>query len=188
MRAQLSASLLYPLQMIDAERRRVRGIALVLIVACGLLSGCAAEPRVENTSQALDLDQVPQSRVNNAMIACLADKGWSARMDWGGTIDYGPVPDSQRSVLRSDAQACSEESGWGDLTRFSVEQINDIYDLEVATYQCLLALGKSPTEPPTRQRYVDTFGTAEQYYAIRDIPADPSTVKACPPPTWFLNF
>lgn len=112
MRAQLSASLLYPLQMIDAERRRVRGIALVLIVACGLLSGCAAEPRVENTSQALDLDQVPQSRVNDAMIACLADKGWSARMDWGARLTMDPCQTlNARSCGQMHKRAAKKAAG-----------------------------------------------------------------------------
>lgn len=153
-----------------------------------MLVGCS-EAATEVAAQQPSADTtLPSSSVNDAMLSCMREVGWDAEMEWSGAISYGSIPDEQTEVFQRDFEACVEQTGWGDLTRLTTEQIESLYAQEVETFECLREIGEEPAEPPTEQRYVDTFGTGEQYYAIEDVVATPEVVSACPPPTWFTNW
>lgn len=163
------------------------GCLLLLAVTCSLTS-CASAPEPEPTVESVDSELMPVSNVNKAMIDCMQEKGWDPQLDWGGALDYGNVPQSQATVLEADSTECIANTGWGDLTRLTADQISILYEREVDTYKCLVGIGESPGEPPTRQSYIDSFGTGEQYHAIREVPAQEEVIQACPPPTWFMNW
>lgn len=53
--------------------------------------------------------------------------------------------------------------------------------------------GHAGDEPPSKQSYLDTFASTDQYYAIlvlNTLAQSPyeAAITACPPPTWFLNY
>lgn len=135
---------------------------------------------------------MPSSSINDAMIRCMTDKGWDPEMDWGGTIGYGQIPDEQHDIWNADNAECAQQTGWGDLAGLTPAQVAELYELEVRTHECLVAAGHPSAEPPTSQRYHDTFRSGEQYYAIGEVldaqGPTPEIISACPPPTWFMNW
>ncbi len=86
------------------------------------------------------------------------------------------------------------ESGWSEgFNSLTDAQLEQLFEQEVAEYECLTDLGYEIEEAPTFQSYLDTFKSADQYYAIQSLTglgqADMTSVIAqCPPPTWFLNL
>lgn len=60
-------------------------------------------------------------------------------------------------------------------------------------HECLVSLGVDSDNPPSKQVYVDTYQSAEQYYAFEPgfdamgAGQMQATVTQCPPPTWFLD-
>ncbi len=72
---------------------------------------------------------------------------------------------------------------------YSASQLNELYNLEVENYQCLVDAGYSPDEPPSRQQFIDTWGTIDSYQAIMGVAeTEPdrgfAATQACPPPRW----
>lgn len=138
------------------------------------------EPTVDNPV-------VPHSPVVEAQIECMENKGWTPEAQFGGGMNFGDVPPEQAERLQEDATLCSQDTGWGSFDRFSAEQVSQLYDLEVEAHECFLEHDYASPPPPSRETYIDTFQTADQYYAFGDLSPGP-TVKIqsiCPPPTWF---
>ncbi|MFT4010062.1 MAG: hypothetical protein QM655_08475 [Nocardioidaceae bacterium] len=174
------------------RRLTLKGLATalpVVAVASVLLAGCSGSSKDdagasgEHSSQSL-----PTSSVNEAMISCMQGEGWTATMKLDGTISNGSVPEEQQDALDRSAAKCSKRTGWGDLAALTTTQRRELYKQEVAEHDCLVKLGLTPPEPPTEQTYLDTFQTADQYYAGALMSLTDDQVRECPPPTWFMNW
>lgn len=121
--------------------------------------------------------------------------GWDVARSWQGGIETGEIPPDQLSAYEAASDECSDSSGWSEANMgLGEDQVRELYRQEVEAHECFMARGLESAEPPSEQRYIDTFRTKDQYYAF--LPAFDSlnesamqeAVADCPPPTWFLNI
>ncbi len=158
-----------------------------------LLSACTSAGAAERS---LASDGLPPSPVTERFVRCIQDAGWEAVRDPGGGVDGPTLPAAQVPQYWAASEVCAESSGWnamGDFSNWSHEQRIELYEQEVAAHECFLSIGIASAEPPSLQQYLDTFHSADQYYAF--VPgldtlwreAFERTVKQCPPPTWFVT-
>ena len=105
----------------------------------------------------------------------------------------------QEGPLHEAMDRCAESSGvnaWNNWSAWSEDQIRELYRQEVAEHECLIGIGADSPEPPSVQTYIDTFDTADQYFAVMPAMLNPegsghsleSLVSMCPPPTWYPNI
>jgi hypothetical protein len=129
-----------------------------------------------------------------ALVACLQDAGWDVQVQWGGTVSGPEMDPSQLDSFNAASDECAESSGWSranDWGSWTDAQITALYEQEVATHECLVGLGFDSAVPPSEQAYLDTFHSADQYYAFNPGAAGlrhldfPRFFGPCPPPTWF---
>lgn len=171
------------------RKRTVSTLALLLLAS--ILTACSPTEAAPTPAGA----DLPDSPLAEQTIRCMEDQGFEASLEWDGGIS-GPakVSADESGQWGTAIQACAEESGYGNLQALTDEQVIELYAQEVAEYECLRDAGYSPAEPPSQQTYVDTFASADQYYAFQEA-LDPMGQKdaqeataLCPPPTWFLNL
>ena len=157
--------------------------AFVVPVIALALASCSAtsEPPVDevlNTSRAA------------VIVGCLADRGWDLSVRFDGGVSISDVPEEQQGPLLADVRECEEEFPYQAPT---ASQIREIYAAELDNRECLIDLGYEIGPPPSEQAFVDTFGTAERWYAMTD--AHPESMdagtyekvfSACVPPAWTL--
>ncbi len=138
---------------------------------------------------------MPRSPVLERYVGCLNDAGWDAEVTWSGSVMSPTFADeSQLPAFKAAADECRESSGWNranDWASWTDTQIDALYDAEVANHECFVGIGFDSAEPPSRQQFMDTFHTRDQYYSFEPglmtlRPADePRVLGTCPPPTWF---
>lgn len=132
------------------------------------------------------------------MVACIEEQGFEAKVDWNGGIVSVPqiLPTSEGDQWQAASDRCLHQTGWGDWSLLTLDQRKLLYQQEIKEHRCLLALGVQTSDPPSEQTYMDTFYSAEHYYAALEM-MDSRTltitqmhdiVAACPPPTWFLDI
>jgi hypothetical protein len=108
-----------------------------------------------------------------------------------GVGNYSNSDSASQWMEASDG--CAEEIGYYD-PMLSDGQLAELYEQEVTEHDCLTALGHPSDEPPTAQTFVESYGSATQYFAIAGVleqrlpePQTKEITAECPPPTWFLN-
>ena len=164
----------------------VGAVALGAAIAISLASCWAGggEP-FQNPSAS---DGVPPSPLGEKLVRCMQEAGWEARVDWNGAVVSPEMHTSQVDQWMEAQRICADETKFGDLSQLSTSQIRELYTQELAEYECLLEQSMHPPAPPSEQSYLDSFGTADQYYAIKGTVATPELMQLCPAPTWFLNL
>jgi hypothetical protein len=169
-------------------------VALLLApTAIFVLSACTSPPEpVPTQGSAVPLAESP---ITDNMVRCLADEGWEVqRSIYGGFDAPQSLPASQATSYQSATDGCAALTGWATpLSDFTDAQRHELYAQEVLEHACLEELGYPGEEPPSAQAHVDSFASADQYYAflaIADLPQGQfeSAIQVCPPPTWFLNI
>lgn len=165
------------------------GTALLL----ASITGCAASP---DRSEGEDPPGQSLSPAADVVYQCLVDKGWDVTITWDGGIEArsSDVPDAQVGRYEEDSAKC-----WAVIDErvaaYTPAQIAEVYDMELATRECLIEQGLSVAEPPSEQTYIDTFhGERWMAYGASDIDAvagDQARWKeiatACPQPSWSLG-
>ena len=165
------------------------GLMSVLVALTFCASACTAI-----VDSAANEPEIPDSPLAEATVDCMQEQGFEASILWDGSI-AGPSDVSSEQTLQWSAAmtTCVEATGYGSLAALSPNQVGELYQQELAEYACLRDAGFSPEAPPSQQTYMDTFASAEQYYAFKEV-FDPLSMKeaqeivaVCPPPTWFLD-
>jgi len=173
-------------------RNVVRLSLMVLVIAS--LAGCSGATNTPDSDLTTDAE-LPNSPVSDRMVRCVSDEGFEiVRSLYGGFDGPGDLPAAQVEKFNQAFGRCADETGWSTpLAAFTSEQVAELYAQEIATRDCLAERGYPGAEPPTEQTYVDNFASADQYYAFMAI-ADlhqseqEPLIRACPPPTWFLDI
>ncbi len=181
------------------RRTGVPGFVAAFVVVTVLASGCSREqPDATAEEQDIFPEGMLVSPVTERFVRCMHDAGWMVEPSWSGGTELGAaISADQLSAYEAAADECAESSGWNEantLSTWTREQIEELYAQEVETHECLIRIGFASDEPPSLQHYVDTLGTADQYYAM--LPgldnASPTDIihmaRECPPPTWFLTI
>lgn len=168
--------------------RNISAAAVLAGAALALLVGCAqadtGDPPTSTTPATALPD--PGSRAN-ALLSCMAELGYDGIIAADGTISFPPVPDEQIDSFEQQMNSCSEETPYVPLNE---SQIKEMYALELQNKSCLEGLGYEVAEPPSEAVYINTYNTADWWFAIASLDALPANefneaVEACPPPTFF---
>lgn|GEM_PF-1458442 len=177
--------------------RRVTGLLVVAVVVVLTVGGCSSPEEVPTAAASQD-DLFPEGMVRapttERYLRCMRDAGWEVTPSWSGGTDSAPMKADQTSAYDAAHEECSESSGWNranDFSKWSREQIEELYQQEVEAHECFTEIGVESEEPPSLQEFVDRFHTADQYYAMmpwmNNATNIPSVVRQCPPPTWFIT-
>lgn len=176
------------------RNRRVLAAAFSALVAGTLLSCTSTQPQDRPSSADSKRSGLPASPVTDRLATCMEKEGWEVERSLQGGLDLPSVPVDQQSAFEAANSRCSESSGWNAAANLNDVQVKELYDQEVAAHDCFLGMGIDSAQPPSEQRYIETYQTQDQYYAF--MPGFDSlnqtkmneAVKKCPPPTWFLDI
>lgn len=156
------------------------------------------QPTTDNGSTAPDespLKKVPTSPLLDRLARCLQQAGWTVTRDYSGMPGIKNYPSSQSSAVQKAMDTCYAQTGYDkawDKSELSTAQLRDLYQQELAEHDCVLEHGMQSYHPPSLQTYIDTYGTAEQYYAMRPgmdgIGATNPAWRQCPPPTYYMKL
>lgn len=172
-----------------------RGSYISLAAAFSLVSvvGCANANDIDLPNPAVSAAEqdYPEAPLLEAIEECMNDQGWEIIVDPAEAGYSGPEMSPELSAQWIQASnACAEEVGYFD-PQLNLSQQRELYEQEVSTHECIVALGQPSDRPPTEQVYLDTYGTGDQYFAIGALAAAQMPIRdvalQCPPPTWFLN-
>lgn len=96
---------------------------------------------------------------------CMTDAGFPAEIQPDGGLRIN-APKSQDAAYDAALRQCEELSDPPSIAPVSPEEASDLYDDSLKAYECLIAEGFSPAEPPSREKFL-------QDYADRREPWDP---------------
>lgn len=109
-------------------------------------------------------------------VDCLREFGWDAIADEGGT-SVPSVTAEQREEFIGDLDRCTEEIGaLPPPEPLTEEQIRLVYAHQLVTKECLEAEGYEISEPPSVERFIDTYDT-EPWHAYDDLPSGMSRTE-----------
>jgi hypothetical protein len=160
-------------------------IAAVLIIGLSL-AGCGVQ--AGQPARAVDARSAPARAQDLA--DCMGSAGFDVYLTYNNGVATTPIPKAQKSAYRAAMAECSESTHVDDRV-FTSKDIHAIYALELAQRECLQRKGFAVTDPPSLQSYVDSFDTADRWFAMSDI--DPATMDReayeelfteCPSPWW----
>jgi len=95
------------------------------------------------------------------MAGCLRSKGWDAK----ATIGYAFSVDlhGQSAALAKDEVTCRSKLGFVSPGKLSAQQVSDYYAAELKVRTCLIDHGVVIAAPPSKQTFIETFDSAEQW-------------------------
>lgn len=164
------------------------------VAACTILAGCTSVQAGDSPADGPPISSnqdYPEAPLLEAIEQCMNELGWEIVIDPAQAGYSGPEmsPESSSQWIQA-SNSCAEEVGYFD-PQLNLSQQRELYDQEAATHECLVASGHPSDLPPSEQVYIDTFGTAQQYFAIGALAEAQMSLReaalSCPPPTWFLN-
>lgn len=176
MRSELSA--------VAPLRRPWRACAVLSLCVCTLATaGCLggtpeSQPPVDRLAEAEYRQQYQQF-----LATCLTDAGFPSELQPDGAVKIehnGQVDD-----YRAARTVCQEQFGpLPSAAPPSDAELSKFYDLQVESFECLVAQGLEPMPPPSRETFIATYMTDDAWDAY--LPQNPQapflTSPACPPP------
>lgn len=175
-------------------------VLAVVCVALGLGACGTPDMEVEPTSPPVeegdasgpvpDPDAVARDRRERAelMAACLNDLGFPTQMREDGSFEVGEVVADQQDSLEEAITTCTQQVGQGVNSRIPSEaELSTLYDLMLEGRECLMELGHSISQPPTRETFVETYlasydGGRAPWSPWMDLDG-PEPMEVCPQPT-----
>lgn len=164
---------------------------LSVLATIAVVSGCAPQPDPTVGSETTEIPAFPAA---DRFVECMTEKGWEATRDLQG-IQIATVPKEQESQFEADDETCATESGLSALenpSAWPADKKEELYALEVANHECLIALGRPSEAPPTFEAYLEGLDSGNKYMAITEYGSTftsladyQETLRACPPPLWF---
>ena len=138
--------------------RRI-GAALVIVLVTAGLAACAASNPYAQEYSAFSIQ--PLVDAATATQRCVADKGFVVDVLPTGVITYTSkqVPDDQAAKASTAIDECWAKVGLPDKGEWPRDELPRLYGLELAARECILKLGIPVEEPPSLQRYIDTYAT-----------------------------
>lgn len=127
-----------------------------------------------------------------AMVDCLVDAGWDARLDGepgeGGLYVEDPGP-AQEDQYRADLTECLTVKVGEPVEISSEADLRDRYDRLVEQTACLQEAGYPISEPPSYQSYRDAFeaqGDTSSFWPLGEIGGEDGRIAAsqCPFSPW----
>lgn len=145
--------------------RPVQSLTVALAALVVVLSGCASA-QTDPQQSASAAGSMEQQTAQNALVACLADAGWSVEVDAdGGIFVPGGVPDEQFPTYQAAIETCtvSRQSGVPQLADLSAADWTRLYELESKTAECLRAEGVDVPAIPSEQAFIEQYRSSEPW-------------------------
>lgn len=109
------------------------------------------------------------------VVECLQQAGWAAELTESFPGEYGialseDIPSEQNQEWSAALHGCGDEIGSIPLATMSTEQVNTLYNYYLESRRCLIERGYSIGEPPSRETFAATAGSADQWAPWNDVP------------------
>jgi hypothetical protein len=161
------------------------GVWVALVFALSACTSVAPDP-----SPSAEPAEVGVSDSLREVKRCMEKEGFEAEFNHQGGL-VGPEMPPEQSQLWLDASwKCMEAAGM-TAQNYTTAQLEDLYALEVESYQCLLDAGYPADPPPSEQAFIDSWNDRSKppYQAISAVAevapgAWNGAIAACPPPRW----
>lgn len=165
-------------------RRHWRECTIFLLCVCALINAGCSGPTHETRPPVDRLAEAEYRQQYQEFLAtCLTDVGFPSELQDDGAvkIEHGGQVDEYHAAKA----VCQEEFGpLPSAAPPSDAELSKFYDLQVESYECLVAQGLEPVPPPSRETFIATYMTDEAWDAY--LPQNPQapflTSPACPPP------
>lgn len=110
-----------------------------------------------------------------ALATCLTDAGWKAEVESDGGLSVDSVTAEQREAFIEEKERCQTSLGTPPqerpLTDMEIGRIYDYYVDELTA--CVVRLGYSVSEPPSRESFVSDYYSADaELWSPYDAPAN----------------
>lgn len=167
-----------------------RLLAVALLAAAGLTSGCAAlqDPAVPTASARPAVPTSSHHQITSYE-QCMLDAGWISVEHPDGTLIFG-APEKQLSAFQQSNDECATDSGI-DINPspppLTEEDIREGYRSLLAMRECLISKGFDYKEkPPSLQAFLDSGAT---WTPFNDIARGDffAAEEACPQGTFYKN-
>lgn len=87
-------------------------------------------------------------------LSCMRDHGYEPHIDDDGGMTF----DGDARAVSDQVAACNTEAGpMVTYAPITPSEANHLYDLELAANACLAENGVAVTDPPSRERYIETL-------------------------------
>jgi hypothetical protein len=148
------------------SRRPVHlGALLVVGVSTLSLFGCSSVAPATEEYSGISIQPVLDGA--KRVQACVAKRGFTVSVRPTGELEYTDkqVPEKQAKLADAAIAACQKENPIGRSDAWPREKLPKLYALELAEQACLKALDLAVDDPPSLQRFIDTYRTAEAWSA-----------------------
>lgn len=172
--------------------KTMRARAAVLSAAAVLiaLTGCSSStppptPSAESQVTSSFAEKFPDSQI---LADCLNEKGWDVELNEAtGSVGFEGSTE-QADQFEIDQAECMPEDDSIPLEEFTDEQWATLYDMELATAECLRAEGVDIEQAPSLQVFIDRYKSPEpwmSYAFVGEVSSDrwDELNTLCPQPT-----
>lgn len=148
------------------------GTIVLAIAISALAEGCGTSPAGASSDQGSPGPTYRHASAGDfmlAVVACLQEKGYRARIDDSGSGILFETP-VDPSMASADSRACAEAIDPARLEPpppLTAEQAEQLYRYVVAQTECMRRLGYPVSEPPPFQVFVDSDAAFDPYVDLR---------------------
>ncbi|AEE44252.1 hypothetical protein [Cellulomonas fimi] len=139
---------------------RVRRTVVAATALVAVLGGCS-EPSSEPTDTAWEEpawfaeQDREREEARSALQGCMDGRGWAVPMTEDGGTTTGFTDETEANRFMEDSRACLAESGLESEVALSTDEIEELYDRQLETLECLRREGVELPDAPTRETYVE---------------------------------
>lgn len=143
------------------------GCGVIAAASVIALLGCSSAVPATEDYRAISiqpaLDQARKAQ------ACVARMGFEINVRPTGDFEYTDkqVPDDQAPLVDAAIAECTKRHPAGRSDPWPRDKLPKLYALELAAAGCIKSLGLAVDDPPSLQRFVDTYGTSHAWSARR---------------------
>lgn len=141
------------------------GVLLVITASALSLFGCSSvAPATEEYS---NISIQPVLDGAKKVQECVAKKGFTISVRATGELEYSDkqVPDNQAPLADAAIAECQKQNPVGRSEAWPRDKLPKLYALELAEMACIKNLGLATDDPPSQQRFIDTYRTADAWSA-----------------------
>lgn len=115
---------------------------------------------------------VDQNEWAPTVVRCMQENGFNSTVSRDGGVESGSIPSGQLSAYEVQYFACTAAYPLNPKYRvpFNEEQIEYLYwYYSNPLRSCLLTEGYDVIDPPSEARFLETFGTADEWYPYQSL-------------------
>lgn len=139
---------------------------LILALAGVAVVGCSSVDPLTEEYRAISIQPLLESQ--KRVQTCVSKKGFDVTLRPDGSFRYTSweIPEDQLSLVDAAIEECNRKHPPGGRNEpWPRDKLPKLYALELEAAKCVRGLGFAVADPPSEQRFIDTYGTPQAWSA-----------------------